>query len=95
MTMFMNLDQLPAGQSMYTVYVTNDPAGTPRYDVCAEEVDVVTSSQADAADVVRAGLAEIDDLYGPAIRIIGVVNQSTGFVVCDMVMASEDMRSLL
>lgn len=95
MTMFMNLDRLPAGQSMYTVFVTGDPAGTPRYDVCAEEVDVVTSSQADSVDVVRAGLAEILDLYGPEIRIIGVVNQSSGYVMRDMVMEPEDMRSLL
>lgn len=80
--MFMNLHALPVGQSMYTLAVTNDPTGTPHDQIGYDELDVVASSRANVAGVVAAAKAELDDLY-PGARVIGVVNQSDGYVVVE------------
>jgi hypothetical protein len=86
--MFVNLHNLPTGQSMYTLYLTMDPVGTPRDELCAEEIDVVASSRASVAEIIAAASAELED-YEPSIRIIGVVNQSDGYVMQDVAMTGD------
>lgn len=88
--MWMNLDTLPAGKSMYTVYVTTDPEGTPRSKMGADEVDIVASSRATWGEVLSYGTANgvhaptfLIDMYGEDHRIVGVVNQSDDYVVFD------------
>lgn len=97
--MWMNLDQLPVGKSMYTVYVTTDPEGTTRDEMEAEEVDVVASSSASWGTVVNDGKvhpegenagAYIRESYGLDSRIVGVVNQSDGYVVYDAFAAGRE-----
>lgn len=90
--MYVNLQNLPAGKSMYTVYVTIDPEGTPRDEMTADEVDVVAPSSASWGTVVNDGEAHprggnagayIRKLYGLDSRIVGVVNQSAGVIIYD------------
>lgn len=93
--MFMNLDTLPAGTSLFTVYVTTDPEGTNRSEIAADEVDVLAPSSSTWGQVCNDGIvntlepgqhyanAYIHDAYGEDARILGVVNQSGGYVVFD------------
>jgi hypothetical protein len=105
MTLFMNLDTLPAGKAYYTVYVTTDPEGTARLEMGADEVDVVAARDAGWGDVCNNGQELRDfyedgnhkpatnwilEMYGPDSRIIGVVNQSDGFVVYDAFVAGDE-----
>lgn len=77
--MWMNLHQLPAGQSMFTLAVTNQPVDTPLAAVAFDEVDVVARSDADLLEVI-----ETADLAGyEGWRVIGVINASAGYVVAD------------
>ena len=88
----MNIDALPAGKSLYTVHVTLDPEGTPRSEMAADEVDVVAGSRASWGQVVSDGVENdgganaggyIWATYGENARVVGVVNQSDGFVLFD------------
>jgi hypothetical protein len=88
--MFMNLDTLPVGKSYYTVYVTLDPKGTPRLEMSADEVDVVAPSSASRDEVVNECAAEIVSDYGTDARVVGVVNQSDGYVVYDAFTAGDE-----
>lgn len=97
--MWMNLDALPAGKSMYTVYVTTDPEGTPRSEMGADAVDIVASSSATWGSVCSYGTAHpsgehaptyIIGLYGEDARIIGVVNQSDAYVVYDAFLEGDE-----
>ena len=97
--MWMNLDQLPAGKHMYTVYVTLDPEGTPRNEMSADEVDVVAPSRATWGEVVNDGAVHptgersVDyllEMYGAESRVIGVVDQSDGYVVYDAFVAGDE-----
>ena len=97
--MWMNLDQLPAGKAMFTVYVTVDPEGTNRSAMSAEEVDVVASRSASWGEVVNDGGVHprgercVDYLlesYGPDSRVIGVTNESDGYVVYDAFKAGDE-----
>lgn len=91
--MWMNLDQLPTGKSMYTLWVTLDRYGTPREEMSAEEVDVVASSQARSRDEILEGgtvhptgepaADYVREVYGESARVVGVTNQSEGFVFYD------------
>lgn len=96
--MWMNLDTLPAGRSMYTVYVTCEPEGTARSQMSADEVDVVARSSASWGEVCNDGQVLRDfreegnhtpatsrmlEMYGEDMRVIGIVNQSDGYVVFD------------
>lgn len=90
--MWMNLDTLPAGKSMFTVYVTLDDEGTPRSETSADEVDVVAPRNANWSSVVNEGTVHpsgeaakdfILELYGPDSRVVGVVNVSEDYVVFD------------
>lgn len=77
--MWMNLDQLPAGKSMYTIAVTDQPLDTPADEIAYDEIDVVTSSRATAQEVVAAAKDELEEYEG--VRVIGVSNQSAGYVL--------------
>lgn len=106
--MFMNLDTLPAGKSLYTVHVTTDPEGTPRAQMGADEVDVVARSSVgfeswgtvcNDGQELRDFQAEgnhrpatnwILEMYGEDSRVIGVVNQSDGYVVYDAFAAGDE-----
>lgn len=81
--MWVNLHKLPAGKSMYTLYLTWDPKGTPRDEVCAEEVDVVAPSRASWKQVYAAAEEEIRRDYNPDARLLGVVDQSAGSIIYD------------
>jgi hypothetical protein len=85
--MWMNLHTLPAGQSMYTLAVTGDPVGTPKDEVEYDEVDVVAPRGASVAEIVAA--ADLDGYEGQ--RVIGVSNQSDGYVMAQDV--DGDFRS--
>lgn len=97
--MWMNLDQLPAGKAMFTVYVTLDPKGTPRDEMGADEVDVVAPRSSGRQGVLENGTEHPDggnageyiwQTYGPTARVVGVVNQSDGFVVYDAFEAGDE-----
>lgn len=97
--MWMNLDTLPAGKSMYTVYVTTDEEGTPRSQMCVEEIDVIAPSRSKWGAVVNDGSvhptgesasAYIIADYGLDSRVVGVVNQSTGTVVYDAFLEGDE-----
>ena len=90
--MFVNLDTLPRGKSLFTVYVTLDPAGTPRAECSADEVDVVGPRSASLQRLMEEGRENdgganvgeyIWQTYGPGARVVGIVNQSDGYVVYD------------
>lgn len=90
--MFMNLDTLPAGKSMFTVYVTLDPVGTPRDQMGADEVDAVGPRSASLATLLEKGVENyggvnlgffIAQTYGEKARVVGIVNQSDGYVSHD------------
>lgn len=88
--MWMNLDALPTGKSMYTVHVTCDPEGTDRSKMSAEEVDVVAPSRATWNEVVNQAASELVEMYGPDSRVVGVVNQTDGFVMYDAFKAGDE-----
>jgi hypothetical protein len=71
--MFMNLHTLPAGQSMYTLFVTTAEEPNSYY----EEIDVVASSRATKDQVIDAAAGELAD-YEPGTRVIGISDQSSG-----------------
>lgn len=77
--MFVNLHTLPPGRSLYTVAVTDEPTGTPAADLTYDEVDVVAPARASVASVLAAA-----DLGGyEDCRVVGVVDQSSGYVVAE------------
>lgn len=78
--MWVNLHTLPAGQSMYTLAVTDQPNDTDPKDLSYDEVDVVAPSGAPVAEIIAAA-----DLTGyEGCRVIGVANQSEGYVVVEI-----------
>lgn len=84
--MWMNLDQLPANSSMYTVFVTMDDESTPVSRLCTEEIDIVLPTRNEAFYVPNhedfKKLAE--ETYGPnwsEMLIVAVANQSQGYMV--------------
>lgn len=85
--MYVNLHTLPADQAMFTVYVTLDPEGTHRSEITAEEVDIVYKRNATWGEIASYGTDDmgdrIVDAYGPDARIVGIVNQSEGYVLFD------------
>lgn len=89
--MFVNLHTLPAGKSMYTLYVTAAAPTTRSMTEC-DEVDATAKSNATWGEVASYGQAHPDgthlptylmDLYGPDVRIVGIVNQTDAFVLFD------------
>lgn len=77
--MWLNLHQLPAGQSMFTLAVTNQPIDTPPAALAYDEVDVVARSEADLQEVIES--ADLIDYEG--WRVVGVINASAGYVVAE------------
>ena len=80
---FTNIDQVPAGKHMYTVYVTTDPRDTPRSQLGADEVDVVAPANAEWGVVVDQVASELVADYGVDSWVVGVVNQSRSVVIYD------------
>lgn len=76
MTWFMNLHTLPAGQHMYTAWVTDEPKGDVQ---AADEIDFVSSARWDADSLIRAAMdtREFKELY-EGQRIVAIADQSIG-----------------
>lgn len=94
--MYAYFGTLPVGTSLYTVYITADPEGTARSQMTCEEVDVLAPSRASWGTVASEGRingrpqSRIVDDYGMDVRIIGVVNQSDGYVAYDAFAAGDE-----
>jgi len=97
--MFMNLDTLPRGKSLFTAYVTLDPAGTDRSAMSADEVDIVAPRSSGKRGVLEDGVENdggvnagvyIHATYGENARVVGITNQSDGFVVYDGFLAGDE-----
>ena len=60
------------------VYLANAPTEDERY---YEEHDVVFNSRASAGTIVTYAMGRLDWPYGDDVRVIGVSNQSDGYVL--------------
>lgn len=81
--MWVNLHTLPAGQSMYTVAITDGPLDMPDADrYIADEIDIVASSRASVAEVIAAAFAA-DGPFDSNVRVVGVSNQSAAYVMVE------------
>lgn len=78
--MFTDLHTLPKGQSMFTLILTGDPAGTPREDLYTEEIDVVAPVRASVEDIIATAKGELAD-YPADARIVAVADQSRGEMI--------------
>jgi len=76
--MYFNIDAIPVGKSLFTVAYTLDPVDTPADQRTHEEIDVIVPSRS-AIDHL---LVETKDEVGEG-RVVGIVNQSDGFVVIE------------
>lgn len=77
--MFVNLHALPLGQSMYTLAVTDAPVGAPRAELAYDELDVVAPARATVAAILAAAdLSAYDHC-----RVVGIVDQSSGYVLVE------------
>jgi len=81
--MWMNLDTLPVGKSMYTIAVTTAPVDTPTDERYIEEYDLVFNSRASVGTLITYAVARPDWPYGDDARIVGVANQSDGYVMIE------------
>lgn len=79
--MFMNLHTLPTGKHMFTVAVTTDPLDTPRIHRWYDEVDVVAPQGSSSLEVIAAAKEQGLLADYPDARIVGVVDQSDGYVL--------------
>jgi predicted RNase H-like HicB family nuclease len=73
--MWMNLDQLPAGKSMYTLFLSDCEPGPDAY---YEEIDVVASSRATREQILEAAKEELEG-YVEGMKVVGCSNQSDGY----------------
>lgn len=81
MDFFMNIDQIPAGQALYTLALTDAPVGTPQDELGYDEVDFRCSTRLMAHEVARRA-QQAGALEGyEGCRVIGVSNQSDGYVM--------------
>lgn len=76
--MFINLDQLPAGQSMFTVSVSDVEPGEDAY---YEDIDIVAPSSSSADEIRALAQVELDRDFEPGLKIVGIANQSDGYWV--------------
>lgn len=90
MSFMVNIDQVPVGQSYYTVYVTWDKPGTARSAMCTEEVDLVMRSTNAWGTVATYVASSMAAGYEPGYRVVGVVNQSDGYVMYDAFKAGDE-----
>jgi len=90
--MFVDIDAVPAGKRLFTVHVTLGPNGTPRSEMSTDEVDVIAPARSDHEQVLEAGVENdgganagfyIAQTYGETARVVGIVNQSDGYVMWD------------
>ncbi len=77
MTWFVNLHELPVGQHMYTVFVSDAEPGPEAW---YEEIDVVASSSATREQIEAAAAEELSG-YAPQTRVVGISDQSDGYWV--------------
>lgn len=77
--MHMNIDAVPAGTSLFDLAVTSQPVGTPKDDLFYDEVEVYAPRNATVSEIVR--IADLEALGYEGCRVIGVSNQSDGYVV--------------
>ena len=94
--MYVNLDTIPAGQAMYTLHLTMDPLGTARSQMSTEEVDLVAPARLSRDELMNRDETkqELRDLFGEPewldARLVGLVNQSDGYVVYDAFKAGDE-----
>lgn len=79
--MWVNLHTLPAGKSQYTIGVTSAPVDAPDEDKWIEEYDLVFASRASVGTIITYAMARPDWPYTGDIRVVGVSNQSDGYVM--------------
>ena len=81
MSVFVNLHAVPPGQSLYTLAVTACPPGTPPDARYCDEVDVLAPTSAPLSSLLRD--VDLDGLGYGGCRIVGVVDQSAGYVLAE------------
>lgn len=79
--MFVNIDQVPAGCSLFTIMVTSDPKDCAPDERTYDEIDVICPSTNEMVAVIEAA-SELSDY--PDCRIIGAVNQTSGYVIASV-----------
>lgn len=79
--MWMNLDIVPAGKSMFTIGITDAPVDCPPDERYIEEFDVVFDSRASVGTIITYAVSRPDWPYGDNMRFVGVSNQSDGYVM--------------
>ena len=79
--MWMNLHALPEDKRMYTIALTECPVDAPEDKRYYEEYDLVFNAGASVGTILTYALARPDWPYGPDARIVGVSNQSDGYVM--------------
>lgn len=82
--MYVNLHDLPVGQSMFTLYICHP--GDPLE--LTEEFDVVAPSTAPPLHYLTSVVIDtakdlLLDLYGADVQVRGIVNQSEAYIVFD------------
>jgi hypothetical protein len=94
--MYVNLDTLPAGQAMYTLHLTMDEVGTARSAMSTEEIDLVAPRGLSRDELMNREETkqELKDTFGEPewldTRLVGLVNQSDGYVVYDAFKAGDE-----
>lgn len=81
--MFTNLHSLPAGKALFTVALTDQPTGTPDEELCYDELDLVAPRRASLSRLVDFAQKAAASTYGDDVRIVGILNQSTGEVLAE------------
>lgn len=79
--MYVNLHTLPANKAMYTVSFTWEEAGSTPDLMWTEEIDVVAPRGLTALEVAELTQETIEKDYEEGARVIGVANQSDGYVM--------------
>lgn len=86
MSFYMGMENVPAGKAMYTVHITFDAETTPISALCTEEIDIILPKSSETfyvpnhPDFQREAQYTYGDNWSDCI-IVGVVNQSDGYVV--------------
>ena len=79
--MWMNLDTLPAGKSMFTLALTTQPVDTPEDERWIEEMDVVFNSRASIGTLLTYAMSRPDWPFDESARLVGVADQSAGEMI--------------
>lgn len=79
--MFVNLHELPMGQEMFTIAVTTQPVRTVEADREVDELDVIVPRGATVKQAIE--LADLPGNGYEGCRVVGVINQSGGYVIIE------------